>query len=91
MESDREKLLDLPLFSGYVFCQFPFDERVTVLNTPGVRGIVGFGGKAAPMVRAEIAAIEQMTRSGVPLSPWPYLAKPGTIGCGSNVGLCERQ
>ena len=48
--SDREKLLDLPLFSGYVFCQFPFDERVTVLNTPGVRGIVGFGGKAALVV-----------------------------------------
>ncbi len=74
--SDREKQLDLPLFSGYVFCRFRCDERVTVLNTPGVRGIVGFGGKAAPMVKAEIDAVEQMTRSGVPLSPWPYL-KPG--------------
>jgi transcription antitermination factor NusG len=74
--SDREKLLDLPLFSGYVFCRFPFDERVTVLNTPGVRGVVGFGGKAAAVDESEIGAIEQLARAGVRLSPWPYL-KPG--------------
>src|SRR5580698_2831223 len=51
--SDREKQLDLPLFSGYVFCRFRFAERVTVLNTPGVRGIVGFGGKAAAVDQTE--------------------------------------
>ena len=87
--SDREKQLDLPLFPGYVICRFPFDERVRVLNTPGVRGIVGFGGKAASLDKAEIEAIEQMTRSGVPLSPWPYL-KPGDrvrVECGPLRGM----
>ena len=74
--SDRDKALTLPLFSGYVFCRFDNADRVTVLNTPGVRGIVGFGGRAAAIDAREIEAIERMSASGVALSPWPYL-KPG--------------
>ena len=44
--SDRTRELEVPLFSGYVFCRFPYSDRVRVLRTPGVRRIVGFGDAA---------------------------------------------
>ena len=74
--SDRVKEVELPLFAGYVFCRFDYRERVRILNTPGVRRIVGFGSAAVPVEDAEIEAIERMDRSGAAVRPWPYL-KPG--------------
>jgi transcription antitermination factor NusG len=74
--SDRVKEIELPLFSGYVFCRFTIDERARVLTTPGVRNIVGFGDKLAPVDDDEIAAIDTMIRSNAPIRPWPHL-KPG--------------
>lgn len=74
--SDREKEIELPLFAGYVFCRFPYAERVRVLTTPGVRNLVGFGGGPSPVENAEIEAIQSMMRSREPIRPWPYL-RPG--------------
>jgi transcriptional antiterminator NusG len=74
--SDRAKNLDLPLFSGYVFCRFDFDERIPVLDTPGVARIVGFGNGPAPVADEEIAAIKIVVESRLPVRPWPHL-KPG--------------
>jgi len=71
--SDRVKEIDLPLFAGYVFCRFCPQERLRVLLIPGVTGIVGFGGRPAPVEEEEIAAIRRMTASGNRLEPWPYL------------------
>src|SRR5690242_9689932 len=33
--SDRVKVLDLPLFPGYVFCRLNLDDRMPLLTTPG--------------------------------------------------------
>jgi transcription antitermination factor NusG len=74
--SDRSKEIDVPLFAGYIFCRFPYDERVRVLTTPGVRRIVGFGDSPTPVDDAEITAIETMMQSNTPIRPWPHL-KPG--------------
>jgi len=74
--SDRMKELDLPLFAGYVFCRFLHQERVRVLNTPGVAKIVGFGETPAPVEDWEIADIRVVMQSKLPVCPWPYL-KPG--------------
>jgi transcriptional antiterminator RfaH len=74
--SDRIKELDLPLFAGYVFSRFAYAERIGILDTPGVRKIVGFGGKPAPMGDSEISAIQAVLRSKRSVRPWPYL-KPG--------------
>src|SRR5438270_7927926 len=63
----------LPLFPGYVFCRFTSREWLQVLNTPGVRGIVGFGRKPAPVSQAEISAIQTMIASGLAIQPWPYI------------------
>jgi transcription antitermination factor NusG len=70
------KETELPLFAGYIFCRFMRAERTSILTTPGVRSIVGFGGVPAPIETAEIEALETMLQSNLPVSPWPYL-KPG--------------
>jgi transcription antitermination factor NusG len=71
--SDRAKEILLPLLSGYVLCRFKLAERVSVLNTPGVRSLVGFGGTPAAIDEREIADIRTVSESGLGLGPWPYL------------------
>jgi transcription antitermination factor NusG len=74
--SDRMKDVDLPLFAGYVLCKFALTERIPVLDTPGVAKIVGFGGEIVALEDREIADIQRLLASNLPLQPWPYL-QPG--------------
>jgi len=71
--SDRVKDVDIPLFAGYVLCQFDVSNRIPVMETPGVAKIVGFGGMPAALEDAEILAIQQVVKSKLPLAPWPYM------------------
>jgi transcription antitermination factor NusG len=71
--SDRTKQLESPVFAGYVFAQFSYNERVRVLRIPAVGNIVGFGGKPACLAPDELADIRAVVESKLPLSPWPYL------------------
>jgi transcription antitermination factor NusG len=71
--SDRVKEVDLPLFSGYVFCRFAFAERVRVMDAPGVAKVVEFGGTPAEISEDEIVAIRAVMASKLPVRPWPYL------------------
>jgi transcription antitermination factor NusG len=71
--SDRIKELNLPIFPGYVFCRFSYRSRVAILRIPGVRSIVSAGRNPAPVPAREIAAIEAMVQSGLPVQPWPFL------------------
>ena len=71
--SDRVKELDLPLFAGYVFCRFDASSPLRVLTTPGVVHIVSAGKNPIPVADGEIAALQSICRSGLPMQPWPYL------------------
>jgi transcription antitermination factor NusG len=71
--SDREKELDQPLFPGYLFCRFDFQNRRPLVVTPGVIQIVGIGKKPMPVEDREIEAIQLAISSGLPSQPWPYL------------------
>src|ERR1035438_1462597 len=71
--SDRIKKIELPLFSGYLFCQFDVSDRLPVLTTPGVIGIVGAGKIPIPVDLDEIEAIRVILRSGLAAQPWPLL------------------
>lgn len=71
--SDRTKKLELPLFPGYLFCQFDVLDRLPILTTPGVIGIVGLGKTPAPVDDDEIAAVRAIIRSGLAAQPWPGL------------------
>ena len=71
--SDRFKEIDLPLFPGYVFCQFDSQNRLPVLTIPGVVHVVGVGKKPVPIDETEIEAIQAAVRSGYPAKPSPFL------------------
>jgi transcription antitermination factor NusG len=71
--SDRTKDVEMPLFAGYVLCHFNLTDRIHVLDTPGVSTIVGFGDGPAALEVSEIATIQRIVSSNLPLAPWPYL------------------
>ena len=71
--SDRLKLVELPLFPGYLFCRLDPHNRLPLLTIPGVLHFVGIGKTPVPIEDAEIAAIQAANRSGLLTEPWPYL------------------
>jgi transcription antitermination factor NusG len=71
--SDRFKEIELPLFPGYVFCQFNPLNRLPILSIPGVVHVVGVGRTPVPIDESEIAAIQAAAKSGLPRQPWPFL------------------
>jgi transcription antitermination factor NusG len=71
--SDRVKRVERPLFPGYVFCQFAFDDRRRILTTPGVCSIISFGAEAIAVPAEEIVQIKRMLAAPYMLEPWPFL------------------
>lgn len=58
--SDRLKVVEEPLFSGYVFVQFQEKDRYSILNLPGVVKFVSFAGNYATIRPAQIQVIKTM-------------------------------
>ena len=71
-DSDRFREVELPLFPGYVLCQFDPANRLPVLTVPGVVHLVGAGNRPLPIDETEVAAMQAATRSGLPMQPWPF-------------------
>ena len=65
--------IDAPLFPGYVFCHFDAQNRLPILVTPGVIGVVRRGRVPLPVDDGEISAIQKVVSSGLRAEPWPYL------------------
>jgi transcription antitermination factor NusG len=71
--SDRFKVVESPLFPGYVFCRFDVHNRLPVLITPGVISVVGRGKTPVAVDEAEILSIQAAIESGIHMEPWPYV------------------
>ena len=71
--SDRIKEVELPLFSGYMFCRFDINKRLPILVTPGVIQIVGIAKTPYPVDDNEIAALQSIVISGLQTEPRSYL------------------
>ncbi len=76
--SDRQKLLDLPLFPGYLFCRIDIaGGLLPIVTTPGVLGLVSAGRRPIQISDSEIQAVQSVVRSGLVATPWPGLV-PGS-------------
>jgi transcription antitermination factor NusG len=71
--SDRIKEVELPLFSGYMFCRFDINQRLPIMITPGVIHVVGIGKTPHPIDDNEIAALQAIVISGLQTEPRSYL------------------
>lgn len=73
--SDRQKVIETPLFPGYVFVRLGDlpSERVEVLRKPGVMSFVGNRQENSAIPDAEIENLKHLVRSGVPYTPCSYL------------------
>lgn len=70
---DRRVNLELPLFPGYVFVRLALRDRVTVLQTPSVVRLVGFGGLPTALPDQEIDSLRQGLVRDLRIEPHPYL------------------
>ena len=70
---DRKKKIEVPLFSCYCFAQFVWEDRLAVLQTPGIVQIVGNGNGPEPVTEDEIQAIKALMASALPYDAYPYL------------------
>lgn len=71
--SDRVKIMQRPLLSGYVFCRFDPHRRLPIMQIPGVVEVVQFGGEPTPVDEKEIESLRALVSSGAPLVPHAFL------------------
>ncbi len=65
-------MLQLPLFSNYIFVRIGGDGRVPVLKVPGVRSIVGCGPQPLSVPDSYIHSLREGLQQGK-IEPHPYL------------------
>lgn len=70
---DRKKEIEVPLFAGYCFARFPWEERLAVMQMPGVVEIVGGGERPQAIPDEEIDSLKTLMISTLPYDAYPYL------------------
>lgn len=72
---DRRQKIRVPLFPGYLFVRVCLEPHVyiEILKTESVVRILGHNGTPTPIPDEEISAIQTVVRSGLTLTPFPYL------------------
>ena len=70
---DRKKEIEFPLFSGYCFARFLWQDRSPVLKVSGVVEIVGGGNRPEPIPDEEIHALRTLMASTLQYDAHPYL------------------
>ncbi len=70
---DRTKIVEVPTFPGYVFCNLDTERASAVLSTPGVVCIVGAGRNPVAIPQHEIDTLKILERTKTTVEDWPYL------------------
>jgi transcriptional antiterminator RfaH len=73
--TDRVKVIELPLFRGYLFGYFTFQQKFDVLTTVGVARLVSFNGAPVPIPEEQIEAVRMLVTRQLRYDPHPYLAE----------------
>jgi len=92
---DRNAVVSVPLFPGYVFIHIDPREKLRVVKLAGVVDLVGMHGKPTPIEQAEIESLRQCVSLDGEVHPHPYLAvgRRVRIHCGpltDTVGILTR-
>jgi transcription antitermination factor NusG len=69
------KLIELPLFRGYLFGFFTFQQKIDVLNAVGVARLVSFNGAPVPIPEEQIEAVRALVSHQLRYDPHPYLVE----------------
>lgn len=73
--SDRKKEVEKVLIPGYIFCRIKLEDRLSVLQTPGVVSIVKVGGKLVSIPDEQIETLKQFVRNSDTLTTETQLFK----------------
>ncbi|HBO84736.1 MAG: hypothetical protein A2073_02960 [Deltaproteobacteria bacterium GWC2_42_11] len=79
---DRKKLVDFPLFPGYLFVhiQKNYSDILTVLKIPGVVRFLGIlPGEPAPVPEEQIISLKKIIENKRDIDPYPYLKEGQTV------------
>ena len=73
--SDRKKVVDVPLFSCYVFvrCSLSADDRTRIHRVDSVLGFVGTRGSGAPIPDDQIESVRAVISQKTPCRSHPFL------------------
>jgi transcription termination/antitermination protein NusG len=70
---DRRKLIEKPLFPGYLFVHTSLLHRLTILQTTGVVQIVGINNVPEAIPDQQIENIQTILKSDLKYNPHPFL------------------
>ncbi|MBI3635153.1 MAG: UpxY family transcription antiterminator [Candidatus Rokubacteria bacterium] len=76
---DRRTRIAVPLFPGYCFARFAAAERVGILKTAGVVGIVGTAGVPEAVDEREIRDLKMLVESHLEYDPHPGLQEGSAV------------
>ena len=88
--SDREEIVEEPLFRSYIFIKISNVDYYRVLNTVGIVRYITFEGKAVPIPEKQINLIKQLLEQNVDIESVEEKLEPGTkveVRFGSLLGL----
>jgi transcription antitermination factor NusG len=73
--SDRRKLVEMPLFPGYVFVRMVYgpDQKLQVLSTEGIVNFVGVHGQGVAIPDRQIDDLQTLLRAKVQIESYPFL------------------
>jgi len=73
--SDRQKWIELPLFSNYVFVRMGEDaeHRTRVLRTMGVVRFAGASGHGTPIPEVQIEDLRAIVKRRIPMAPHAFV------------------
>lgn len=78
--SDRVKIVQVPLFTGYVFLRFNAGNSYSIVAAPGVLRFVGSGKMPTPIEDSEIEALQITTQTGLLCGPCAFLEVGQEVG-----------
>ena len=71
--SDRRKVIEVPVFPGYLFARFVPEDTAQILRVPGVIDLVRVGSRPAEVDPIEIVSLRQALAVALPVTALPHL------------------